>query len=286
MMPRTTTQSHAVIAALLAFPATGLAADNFAFTVTPAASTVSYDVTASAPFSGTMQGDTTATPATRTKTGSFSIFPPFVNCGTFGPTQNDPLNISGAISGGGSGDNIRPTGSFTLSIDTVAFTATVRDLSLNLLGGATASVDAGLSNFRYPSFCAVNPSCAVPFLVPISLTLGTLDITAITGQQSGGPASGTLTAAVGGGFDFSIPATIAVSTTASFNDAPFPIDPQPLPIVFTGRIVIVGNTATATSNLNLRGTQPHPRAHAQLHPFRGGYDLVAQRRRHAIALSV
>ena len=86
--------ASAIALAALAAAATG--ADNFNCTITPAQSTAAYTVTASAPFTGNMIGDTAATPATRTKTGSFSIFPPFVSCGSFGAAQNDPLTISGS----------------------------------------------------------------------------------------------------------------------------------------------------------------------------------------------
>lgn len=241
----------AAAAALLA-ASTAHAVDGFACTLGPA-STGSYAINASAPFTGTMIGDTTATPPTRTKAGSLTIFPPFVNCGTFGPTQNDPLAISGAITGSGSDTSIRPTGAFSIFIDPAAGSARVQGLSLNLLGGTTASVAGGLSNFRYPTFCAVDPTCSLPFLTPITLTLGAINVTSLTAAQDAGTATGTLTPAMSGGFDFAIPLMLTITAAASFNGAPFDIAPQTLPIVFAGNIVIApdGQSATVTSTIDL-----------------------------------
>lgn len=249
----------ATAAAALLTASAAHAIDGFACTLSTS-STGSYTINAAAPFTGTMIGDTTATPATRTKTGSIVIFPPSVNCGTFGATQNDPLTISGSITGSGSSSSLRPTGTFSIFIDSATGTASVQSLTLNLLGSATASVAGGLSNFRYPTFCTVNPTCSLPFLTPISLTLGTLDITSLTAVQDPGAATGTLTPAMSGGFDFAIPVTLTATTVASFNGAPFDVAPQTLPIVLTGHITIApdGQTATVTSSIDLDIAPPSP----------------------------
>ena len=133
-------------------------------------------------------------------------------------------------------------------------------INLNLLGGTTASVAGGLSNFRYPSFCTVNPTCALPFPTPIPLSPGTLDISSLPAAQDPGTATGTLTPAMSGGFDFAIPVTLTTTTVASFNGAPFDIAPQSLPIVFAGTIVIApdGQTATVTSTIDLDIAPPSP----------------------------
>lgn len=246
------------------------AADAYSCTVNSMTSSGAYNVTATAPFTGTMIGDTAATPPTRTKTGTIQIFPPGVNCGTFGPTQNDPLSISGSLTAGGSGSNIRPSGSFVIAIDPGDGTAQVQNLALNLLGSSTASITASLSNFRYPTFCTINPTCSAPFLVPISLSIGNLTITALTATQTpaGGVASGTLTPNAGGGYDFAIPVVVTINTTATFSGAPFPIDPQDVPVVFSGTIVpsVDGTTAAVTNSIELALAPPPPTEPTALPP--------------------
>lgn len=246
------------IIALLAAPA-AYAADGFACTLGNA-STSTFTVNSAVPFTGTMIGDTSATPPTRTKAGSFTIFPPFVSCGTFGPTQNDPLSISGSITASGGNTNIRPTGGFSIFIDPGAGTASVQNLHLDLLGGSAAAINAGLSNFRYPSFCTVDPSCALPFLIPISFNLSTLNITSVTLTQNAGVASGTLTPAMSGGYDFAIPVTATLTTAANFNGSPLDSTPQPVPIVFAGHIAVApdGQSATVTSSFDLSAAPPIP----------------------------
>jgi hypothetical protein len=245
------------VAILLASGAPAMATDAFSFALTPT-STATYNVSASAPFSGTMAGDITATPPTRTKTGTLVLFPfpPHASCSPFGATQNDPVNISGSLTGSGTGSGIHPAGTFKLGLDPTAGTSSVQNLSLNLLGTSTAAVNATLGNFTYQTFCAVDPVCGAPFLIPLSLPLGTLTITTLTGQQSPGVAAGTLTAATGGGYDFSIPVMLTVSASANFGTTPFPIDPQVLPVVFAGHVDITGDTATITSTLPLNLAPP------------------------------
>ncbi len=255
-MKPTTLVAAAVTAAVLSAAAEG--ADVYPCTITPDSSTASFSMNASAPFAGTMVGDTTATPPTRTKTGTLAFFPlpPHANCTAFGATQNDPLNISGTMAASGSGSNIHPSGTFTLGIDTVAGTSSITGATLNLLGGSTASVAANLNNFTYPTFCTINPTCGVPFLVAISLPVGSLTVTSMTAVQDPGTANGSLTAAAGGGYDFAIPVTLTVTADANFAGSPFPLEPQSVPVVLTGHVDISGDTATVTSSLMLDLSPP------------------------------
>lgn len=252
----------AAFMALAGAPGAASGADAYSCTVNSTTSSAAYNVSAAAPFTGTMIGDTSATPPTRTKTGSIQFFPPGVNCGTFGPTQNDPLNISGSLTAGGSGSNIRPSGSFVIAIDPGDGTAQAQNLALNLLGTSTVSISASLSNFRYPTFCTINPTCSAPFLIPITLPLGNLTITSLTATQTpaGGVASGTLTPNAGGGYDFAIPMVVTINTTATFSGAPFPIAPQDVPVVFSGTIVPSGDgsTATVSNSIELSLMPPSP----------------------------
>lgn len=247
-------------AALAAFTLAGASADasdTFNFTLIQAQSTATYNVSASAPFAGTMLGDSTATPPTRTKVGSIRIFPPGVNCGTFTATTNEPINISGSIAATGTNSNIHPTGTYTLTIDTTANTASVQGLSLNLLGGATASIAGGLNNFAYQTMCTVDPVCSLPFLIPVSLTLGNVTITSLSAAQDPGSAAGTLQAeATPNTYTFTIPVSTTITGAASFNGSPLPIDPQVTPIIFTGTITVNGSSATVVSDLTINLNPP------------------------------
>ncbi|MFN7022037.1 MAG: hypothetical protein ACK4WH_12020 [Phycisphaerales bacterium] len=252
--------NRSLLTALLITPASSLGADAFNFTVNSSSSAVSYNINASVPFTGTMNGDAQATPPTRLKRGTFTIFPPFVNCGTFTPTTNDTINISGAISIGGSSTNIRPTGAFQLAVNTASNTATLQGLTLNLLGSSAATITASIANMRYESFCAVDPTCALPFLTPITLPLGNATVSAINLVQSPGTAAGTMTPVEGSPntWNFTIPIVPVTSTiAASFSGTPIDIPPQTLPIAFTGTITISGNSATVTSATDLEIT-PDP----------------------------
>ncbi|MCC6321298.1 MAG: hypothetical protein IT438_07670 [Phycisphaerales bacterium] len=250
----------AILAALSAAPP-AFAADAFNFSLNTATSAVSYNISASAPFAGDMTGNTAATPPTRLKHGTFRFgFPPGVNCSGWTPTTNEAIVVSGSVTASGASSNIRPTGTFQLALDTAANTATLQGLSLNLLGTSTATIAASLSNFRYENFCAVDPACELPFLIPLTLPLGNATVSALSVQQSPGAAAGTITPVAGSpnSWNFAFPAVeVTTNVTATFSGSPLPVAPQTLATPFTGTIVINGNTATITSTLDLNLT-PDP----------------------------
>ncbi len=250
MRSHASTPFIALVAATLFSQHAARAADTYTFTITSASSSVGYTASASVPFAGNMTGDTTATPPTRTKRGTFS-FPFFVTCGNFTPTTNEPIIISGAIAASGNGMNIRPTGAFTLSINPATSSSSVRGLSLNLLGTSSATITASLSNFRYETFCTVNPTCSQPFLTAISLPVGNVTVSQLTAIQPEGAALGTLTPAGANTFTFAIPMLVDVNATASLTGAPLPTAPQQVPIVFSGTIVLNGDAATVTNTLTV-----------------------------------
>jgi hypothetical protein len=255
MRARTTAAVLAAAAAALALPAA--ASTRYAFTVTPAASSVSTTFSASAPLTGTIIGDTAATPPTRTRVGANSFFPPsFVTCTPFGATQNDPINISGTLAANSSQGGNQPAGAFTFALDTTAGTSAVEGLDLNLLGTSTFTVAATISQFTYQNICAVNPTCALRFLTPISLPLGDITVTTIRAQQPTGSASGTLTPTGPSTYDFSIPLLVDVTVAAAFSGSPITQPPQSVPVVFAGSVSVSGASATITSSLNIAISPP------------------------------
>lgn len=223
----------------------------YAVTIDQPASSVSSSVNASAPFSGTMVGenDPMKDPTVRTRTKRFaSLF----SCGTFGATQNDPINVSATFAASGSSSPTappRPAGTFRLGIDPAAGTASVRRLDASLLASGTLTVNASLNSLTYQSFCTVSPSCSAPFLFPISLPVGTIQVTSLLVRQDpGAVAVGTLTPGSGGSYSFSVPVDVVVTTAANFSGSPLALDPAPLQIVVTGTVTPAGTTATVSGS--------------------------------------
>ena len=221
------------------------AGDRFSFTVNQATSTVGYTLSASAPFTGTMigQDDPTQAADAQTRTKTASLF----SCGTFGATENDPITISGTITATGSSSGsttpIEPAGTFTMGIDPVSGQALVDSLSLNLAASGTPSASASLSGFKYQSFCTVNPSCTAPYLVPITLGLGTVDVTALTALQTAGAAIGTLTPAGTNSWTFSVNVPVTVSATVVYGTSVIPGTPTAGTLPLTGTITKISATA-------------------------------------------
>lgn len=234
-------------------------APKFAFILDQSASSASTSVSASAPLTGTIIGDPTATPPTRTRVGTNSIFPPsFVTCTPFGATQNDPINISGTLAASGQQSNVHPAGTFTLTVDAAAGTSAVQGLTLNLLGGSIFTINASINQFTYQNICALNPTCALRYLVPITFPLGTITVTSLSAVQDGASAAGTLTGTASNTYDFSIPLNVAVTIAADFSGAPITQPPQIVPVVFSGTVVLspTGSTASITSTLNISIAPP------------------------------
>jgi hypothetical protein len=254
---------------LVLSPALAAADTGYHITVTQSTSSLSYSFNASAPFGAstptgmptiysTLVGaDDTTLPAaeqTRTHLG--------LSCTGIAATVNDPVHISGSItaSGSGSGSSApHPSGTFSLGLNTTTGVCRLQDLNLNLVASGSISSSASLSQFTYQSFCAVNPSCTAFYLFPVTLPLGTVDLTSLLAQQAPGvPDSGTLTPVAGmpGQYNFSVTTTVTVTPTVSFSGAPIAATPQDLPITLAGTVTIAGNTATIAASTQLMYAPP------------------------------
>jgi len=276
-MSKTRLRSLVGLAALALCSGSALAAEAYTLTVNATTSAVTYTFSASAPFSGSLSGDPMpiqppppAAPllATRLQQGTPN---PFLclftsGCSSIALTTNQIIPISGTLAGtGGNTPSTpqRPTGSFTLSINPGAGTAEARNVSLNLVGVAPISTSANLNNFTYRAFCAAfagstTPTCTLFNCGPLSIPLGTVNVTAIGVTQSAASA-GTLTPVVGdpASFDFSIPVSATVVTTSNFGGSAFPTDPQVVPVVLAGRITRTPQGgATATTNFSINNSPP------------------------------
>lgn len=238
-----------------------MAIDTFAFTVTQNASTVTYNFGVNSPFTGSLIGENDplkpVTERTRTKRFATSF-----SCGSFGATQNDPVNISGAIVANGNNSSgtpvVRPSGAFKLGIDTTGNACTLRDFDTNLVASGAVTFVASLNNFTYQSFCTVNPSCNALFLFAIpSLEVGQASVTGLrAAQDAGTSAVGTLTPGAPNTWTYSVPVTLTITPTITLNGNPLAFDPQVVPAVITGTITRTGNTATVTANTSIDASPP------------------------------
>jgi hypothetical protein len=217
----------------------------YEFTLNPAASTTAATIDVAAKTDGTLVGnyDPTANPAgTRTKPGLF---------GSFGEAENVPVpvsidpNIAGPI-------NSSAAGTFLLTIDPAAQTATLADLSANLLnaGPVALPVDAavGLANFR-----TRNPTSTY-IAANVNLPLGNATVKSLRATQTPDPAIGTLTPTANANeYTLDLTAMVTLEAEVEFqgNNISAPSNPIAFPIA--GTIKLTGDTATftATTTLNL-----------------------------------
>jgi hypothetical protein len=250
-----------VSALSLAAPAaTSRASSAYAFTVNQTTSTLTYSFSANAPFSGSMMGENDITRPAAEQTRTKRLATIFSPCGTLTATQNDTVNVSGTIAATGSSTGApasHPGGTFKLGIDAATSQSVLQDLNLNLVAVGAIDSTANLNNFTYQSFCAINPSCTAPFLVPISLPLGTVSVTSLLVTQAAGvPDTGTLSAAGANMWNFSVPTTVTVTPTVTFGGNPIAADPQQVPATFAGTITVSGNTASITGSATINYTPP------------------------------
>ncbi len=246
----------ALLAALCLVPAA--MGDTYAFTVLNT-STATWSASFDAPFviSGTPRStilgnyDATTNPTgTRTLTGLAGA----------DNGLNNPINISagGASASGNSGTNpLHPTGTFALSLNPLAGAVTASGLSIDLLNTSQITFAATVS-VTYPSFRTRQPTCLLFGGFPINIPVGNAVITGLTAAQQPGAAIGTLTPTSPDHYDFTIPMIVDMAATATLNGVEQPVDPQPVPIVLTGTIVVSGGTATVTASTTIADVQSQP----------------------------
>jgi hypothetical protein len=214
----------ALSAFLLAAPALAQPYDFTVRTTGTGPSAMSGTFNGSATFSGTFLGtynQTTNPTGTRT-----------LNFNPFSPRPAPPTNLTKTLSGSGtaSGNTTGlPVGTYSIRINDA--TVTISQLNVNLVGTAAQAPTPVNASVSYQSFMTAAPDYSYPFLVPLSLPLGSASVPA------------DVTASV----DFQgAPATQTV--------------PQTLNI--TGSITPTGNTAIASLSINLavsaNSTEPQP----------------------------
>lgn len=234
----------------------------FSFTVIPATSSASWDASFAAPFrTGTNpvtnrpfsyligDWDTASNPTgTRTLTGFFGG----------DPGTNVPITISSggvAASGNSGASPLRPSGAWLFRLR--GGTIQVEDFSINLLDEETVNIGSNIS-FTYSTFRTRQPTCTVFGGFPISLPLGSIEVTQLFASQFSPAATGILTPTGPNTYSFSIPIDVVVEVQANFQNAPVAIPSTPAIIILSGSLTVAGNAASSTSGflIDLDQTQP------------------------------
>ncbi|MDP1662153.1 MAG: GC-type dockerin domain-anchored protein [Phycisphaerales bacterium] len=172
---------------------------------------------------------------------------------------NQYVNLtSGNISASGNNGTtvIRPSGSYDAAFNTVAGTVAITNLNTNLLGGSTAAITAN-ATIGYSTFRTRVPTCTVFSFGPITVPVGTINATSITGVQNGPSTNGALTPVNGqpGHYTFSAMVPAAVTVTGTLNGAPAPFEPQNVTLAVTGTVDLTQPSAPVTAQITVNETQ-------------------------------
>lgn len=239
-------------------------AQMYDFTVVAPPSGVSGNLSISANTQGTLVGnydpDTNPT-GTRTKPGLF---------GSFGPTENVPVNVSlGAAVGGNL--NRQASGTFRATVDGNTNTITFENLSVNFLANGPAALPITLT-IAGESFRTRNPSST--YILPsqgISFPIGTVNLNQFNVVQTGAGV-GVLTPTGPDQYNFTAGVQVDLTFAADLLGNPFA---QTVPIVLPlqGQVVVSGNNALITSLQPLNFAQTF-NPNLDLPPFEFGLPTI------------
>jgi hypothetical protein len=260
---------HALFAAALCGLPFAALAQPYHYAITQPSSTLSYNISFSAPFQTTPAGSSYIVGTRAGPDGipgnADDVVPPAAGSrtvpGLFGGDVNGNAIInltSGSISASGNNGStvIHPSGSFNATFNAAAGTVAISTLSSNLLGGGTATIAANAS-IGYSSFREREPTCTIISLGPITVPVGDIVATSISAVQTG-PASGALTPVAGqpGHYTFSVNVPATITVTATFAGSPAPIDPQATTLTLAGSVDLTQPTVPVTAQITVNQTQP------------------------------
>ncbi|HYE62013.1 MAG TPA: hypothetical protein VD997_08440 [Phycisphaerales bacterium] len=231
-----------IVGAAVAAPAL---AQPYEFTVRSAgtgASTMSSTFNGTATFSGTYIGNyDQATNPTGTRTLNFS---------PFSPRPGPPTNISKTLSGNGSANGNAPGAPVgTYGLEVSGGTVSLTSLSTNLIGSAAQTPAPVNATVTYQSFMTAAPDYTYPYLVPITVQVGTATVAAVNVVQTG-PASGAITGTVNGTHSFSLSVPVDVTATVDFQGSPV-TQTSAQTLAVNGTVTPNGDAATASLSFQL-----------------------------------
>lgn len=208
------------------------------FNVVAPPSGISGNLAISARTQGTLVGnyDPDTNPnGTRTKPGLF---------GSFGPTENVPVEVSiGAAIGGTI--NRQASGTFRATVDGGNNTITFENLSLNFLANGPAVLPVTIT-LAGQSFRTRNPDSV--YVLPsqgITLPIGTVNLSQFTAVQTG-VGAGVLTPAGVDTYDFTAGVLVDLTLAANLLGNPL-AQTFPFVLPLQGQVVVQGNSAVITS---------------------------------------
>lgn len=234
------------------------------FTVVAPPSGISGNLSISASTQGTLVGnydpDTNPT-GTRTKPGVF---------GSFGPTENVPVNVSiGAAIGGNI--NRQASGTFRATVDGNTNTITFENLSVNFLANGPAALPVTLT-IAGESFRTRNPNST--YILPsqgLSFPIGTVNLSQFNAVQTG-VGAGVLTPTGPDQYDFTAGVQVDLTFAADFLGNPF-AQTVPFVLPLQGQVVVSGTNALITSLQPLNFSQTF-NPNLDLPPFEFGLPTI------------
>lgn len=239
-------------------------AQMYDFTVVAPPSGISGNLSISASTQGTLVGnydpDTNPT-GTRTKPGVF---------GSFGPTENVPVNVSiGAAIGGNI--NRQASGTFRATVDGNTNTITFENLSVNFLANGPAALPVTLT-IAGESFRTRNPNST--YILPsqgLSFPIGTVNLSQFNAVQTG-VGAGVLTPTGPDQYDFTAGVQVDLTFAADFLGNPF-AQTVPFVLPLQGQVVVSGTNALITSLQPLNFSQTF-NPNLDLPPFEFGLPTI------------
>ncbi|MBC7834535.1 MAG: hypothetical protein H7Y88_05470 [Phycisphaerales bacterium] len=176
---------------------------------------------------------------TMTRTGLF---------GSCGGTANTAIGFT-ASGGAGGASTTTPAGGFRLTVNPAAGTASISELSLDLLGAAEPSFPLS-AEITFGNFRTCQPTSAyIGITLPIPIGEATLmDLTAV---QTAGAGAGTLLAtATPNQYTFIVPVEVILTAGVAIAEAPAEPTEQTVLVPIVGTVTLNGCTATVSFSLD------------------------------------
>ena len=169
--------------------------------------------------------------------------------GLFGGSGNNPIPMELAL--GTSTDFLEtPTGQFGMDIDVPGLFATVHDLQLDLLGGASADSQVTLS-MLYDTFRTVAPDSLYFGGFPLDIPLAGQSISDFLMVQSGPGLPAILVPGVNAGeFTFLASVPVEISFNVDLQGQVTPVGPLPMLLPMNGELVMNGGSASVTMTMD------------------------------------
>jgi hypothetical protein len=220
---------------------------NYSCSINPTGSSLVQTTGITAPFSGTLIGNYNAT---TNPTGTLT------RPGLFGGSGNLPVNYTASFAVNGNINSV-PSGAWVASIDLETLQVTIRSLSMNLLGGTSATLPATVNiNFQTFRTFAPNSTFFGGFNVPVPV--GDASITELRAVQTA-DATGALVPQKGNRYTLAVAVPVNVILSADVLGSPVAessVSPGVLPLSGTVTVTDTGVSLALSISNQSSETQP------------------------------